>query len=271
MPKSKKISLVTHWAGLENASPPELRESFLVYGRRIEDVAIVERVLQKHKAVKEAGCCPRTVGQKRHLFAHILTKDGVDLTPEIISELRDLADEELPGWARPARYKWALRLPHHPDGRVDHRKLTSMSINALNKGLRQPSDKRKRDFREDLPGVELLDPVNKVYFEGSLAGVRAVEIMGVEGVIFQVRHREHGRACNASFWTSRPITLQFLEDVKRGAHLSVEGRIRAGLGGRLSAKDIGSGNLIECTAVQEVEVRSFLHLEDLEEVLGAMG
>lgn len=87
----------------------------------------VERIIAGHRAVQ--GCCVVGSADKEHsqgklpIAFVVLDPNVADKSREIISELKDLCNNELPEYAQPVEYVFLPELPVTPIGKIDYRAL----------------------------------------------------------------------------------------------------------------------------------------------------
>ena len=58
-----------------------------------------------------------------HLLLHRMDPEGDKKKRQIVRELRQLCNEELPEYVQPVGYKFISEMPFTPVGKVDYRKL----------------------------------------------------------------------------------------------------------------------------------------------------
>ena len=89
---------------------------------------MIENVVSQHPAVHQCsvvGCADKDHVQGRLPFVYIvLTPAAAGVKKkQLIQELRQMCEEELPEYVQPVAYKFVPELPMTPVGKVDYRKL----------------------------------------------------------------------------------------------------------------------------------------------------
>lgn len=90
--------------------------------------SMIENVVSQHPAVHQCsvvGCADQDHVQGRLPFVYIvLTPAAAGVKKkQLIQELRQMCEEELPEYVQPVAYKFVSELPMTPVGKVDYRKL----------------------------------------------------------------------------------------------------------------------------------------------------
>lgn len=90
--------------------------------------SMIENVVSQHPAVHQCsvvGCADQDHVQGRLPFVYIvLTPAAAGVKKkQLIKELRQMCEEELPEYVQPVAYKFVPELPMTPVGKVDYRKL----------------------------------------------------------------------------------------------------------------------------------------------------
>ena len=90
--------------------------------------SMIENVVSQHPAVHQCsvvGCADKDHVQGRLPFVYIvLTPAAAGVKKkQLIQELRQMCEEELPEYVQPVAYKFVSELPMTPVGKVDYRKL----------------------------------------------------------------------------------------------------------------------------------------------------
>lgn len=89
--------------------------------------SMIENVISRHPAVHQCsvvGCTDKDHVQGRLPFVYIVLDPACDKKKrQIVKELRQLCQEELPEYVQPVGYKFISEMPFTPIGKVDYRKL----------------------------------------------------------------------------------------------------------------------------------------------------
>lgn len=89
--------------------------------------SMIENVISRHPAVHQCsvvGCTDKDHVQGRLPFVYVvLDPEGDKKKRQIVRELRQLCNEELPEYVQPVGYKFISEMPFTPVGKVDYRKL----------------------------------------------------------------------------------------------------------------------------------------------------
>ena len=89
--------------------------------------SMIENVVSRHPAVHQCsvvGCTDKDHVQGRLPFVYVvLDPEGDKKKRQIVRELRQLCNEELPEYVQPVGYKFISEMPMTPVGKVDYRKL----------------------------------------------------------------------------------------------------------------------------------------------------
>ena len=89
--------------------------------------SMIENVISRHPAVHQCsvvGCTDKDHVQGRLPFVYVvLDPEGDKKKRQIVRELRQLCNEELPEYVQPVGNKFNSEMPYTPVGKVDYRKL----------------------------------------------------------------------------------------------------------------------------------------------------
>lgn len=89
--------------------------------------SMIENVISRHPAVHQCsvvGCTDKDHVQGRLPFVYVVLDPACDKKKrQIVKELRQLCQEELPEYVQPVGYKFISEMPFTPIGKVDYRKL----------------------------------------------------------------------------------------------------------------------------------------------------